>query len=203
MEALSYWVVIPAAFALDLLWATRSGFPTRCAGWAGRSPSPNPGFGGFRQGRFFRRPVCAALVTGAWALSGLAVGLCRQAHPALGFAVEVMLVYFCLSVRSLNDAAVEVFSLLKLERADEARGKVAMIVGRDVENYEARNRPRHGGNRRRELRRRVLSPLFLPRSAGRRSPWPSRWSARSTPWSATRTKCIFTLEKPRHAWTTS
>jgi len=138
MEALPCWMVIPAAFVLDLLLGDPQRFPHPVR-WMGRAISMAepwfrrlPGKGVFSGGLF-----AAALVIGAWALSGLAVAQCRQAHPALGFAVEVILVYFCLAVRSLNDAAEEVYTLLKMQRVDEARGRVALIVGRDVETYEA------------------------------------------------------------------
>ena len=168
MDALSYWMVIPAAFALDLLLGDPQRFPHPVR-WMGRAITAAepwfrrlPGKGVFSGGLF-----AAALVTGAWALSGLAVGQCRQAHPALGFAVEVILVYFCLSVRSLNDAAVEVFSLLKLERVDEARGKVAMIVGRDVEKYEAKDIARASVETVAEnFVDGVLSPLFFAAIGG-------------------------------------
>jgi adenosylcobinamide-phosphate synthase len=133
-------MVITAAFALDMLLGDPQRFPHPVR-WMGKAITivepwfrRLPGKGAFSGGLF-----ATALVAGTWALSGLVVGQCRQAHPALGFAVEVILVYFCLSVRSLNNAAEEVFNLLKLEHVDEARGKVAMIVGRDVEKYEAKD----------------------------------------------------------------
>jgi adenosylcobinamide-phosphate synthase len=140
MGAMPSWMVITAAFALDMLLGDPQRFPHPVR-WMGKAITIAepwfrrlPGKGVFSGGLF-----AAALVAGTWALSGLAVGQSKQAHPALGFAVELMLVYFCLSVRSLNDAAVEIFNLLKLERTNEARGKVAMIVGRDVETYEAKD----------------------------------------------------------------
>jgi adenosylcobinamide-phosphate synthase len=63
----------------------------------------------------------------------------REARPPLGTALEIGMVYFCLSARSLNDAAMEIFKLLNQDRADEARSRVALIVGRDVDRYQARD----------------------------------------------------------------
>jgi adenosylcobinamide-phosphate synthase len=67
----------------------------------------------------------------------LAVSQGRQAHPLLGLAVEILAVYYCLSIRSLADAAEEILNLLQNQRVDEARVNVALIVGRDVERYQA------------------------------------------------------------------
>jgi len=79
----------------------------------------------------------AALIIGTWTLTWFALGQCRQVHPALGFALETVAVYFCLSARSLMDAAEEIRVLLKGKRLETARAKVAMIVGRDVDRYQA------------------------------------------------------------------
>jgi adenosylcobinamide-phosphate synthase len=51
--------------------------------------------------------------------------------------LETVAVYFCLCTRSLSDAAAEILRLLRKERVDEARARVAMIVGRDVDRYQA------------------------------------------------------------------
>ncbi len=138
MEATFCWMVIPAAFALDLLLGDSQRFfhPVR---WMGRAIEvAEPWFRRLPgQGVFAGALFAAALVTGTWSLAGLIVGQCRQVHPGLGFAVEVILVYFCLSARSLNDAAEAVLKPLKRGQVNDARGKVAMIVGRDVGNYRS------------------------------------------------------------------
>ena len=79
----------------------------------------------------------AALIVGTWTLTWFALGQCRQVHPALGFALETVAVYFCLSARSLMDAAEEIRVLLKGKHLETARAKVAMVVGRDVDRYQA------------------------------------------------------------------
>jgi len=79
----------------------------------------------------------AALIVGTWTLTWFALGQCRQVHPALGFALETVAVYFCLSARSLMDAAEEILALLKGKHLETARAKVAMVVGRDVDRYQA------------------------------------------------------------------
>lgn len=138
MENLSSFLVLPAAFVLDMLLGDprRLPHPVRWMGRAIMLAEPwfrrLPGKGVVSGGLF-----AASLVIGTWTLTWLAVSQCRQAHPALGFALETVAVYFCLSARSLIDAADEILHLLQAERVEDARAKVAMIVGRDVDRYQA------------------------------------------------------------------
>jgi adenosylcobinamide-phosphate synthase len=128
--------LIPAAFALDLLLGDPAGWPHPVR-WMGRAitvaekgfralPLPTGVCGGL---------FAAALVGGTWALAAAAGALARLAHPLLGWAVEALLVYFCLAARALDDAGRGIFRRLAGGRVDEARAEVALIVGRDVERY--------------------------------------------------------------------
>jgi adenosylcobinamide-phosphate synthase len=138
MDGLSSWMVLPAAFALDMLLGDpqRIPHPVRWMGRAIASAEP-----------WFRRlplnPVLAgglftaALVAGTWGLSALMIDAGRGFRPLLGCALEIGMVYFCLSARSLNDAAIEVFKLLNQGCVGQARSRVALIVGRDVDRYQA------------------------------------------------------------------
>ncbi len=138
MDGLSSWTILPAAFALDMLLGDPERLPHPVR-WMGRAIAaaeprfrrlvPNP----LVAGTLF----AAALVTGTWMLATLLVGAAREIRPGLAGAVEVILVYYCLSVRSLDDVAREIFGLLAGGQVDAARGKVALIVGRDVERYQA------------------------------------------------------------------
>lgn len=137
MENLSSFLVLPAAFILDMLLGDprRLPHPVRWMGRAIVRVEPwfrqLPGKGVFAGGFF-----AAALIIGTWTLTWFALGQCRQVHPALGFALETVAVYFCLSARSLMDAAEEIRVLLKGKHLETARAKVAMIVGRDVDRYQ-------------------------------------------------------------------
>jgi adenosylcobinamide-phosphate synthase len=138
MDGLSSWTILPAAFALDMLLGDphRLPHPVRWMGRAIAAAEPR-----FR--RLVPNPLAAGalfalvLVAGTWTLTALLVDAAREIRPAIGAAVEVLLVYYCLSVRSLDDAAREIFGLLTGGQVDAARGKVALIVGRDVERYQA------------------------------------------------------------------
>jgi adenosylcobinamide-phosphate synthase len=46
------------------------------------------------------------------------------------------LIYYCISIRSLDDAAMEVKRCLQQQQVQAAKKKVAMIVGRDINNYK-------------------------------------------------------------------
>ena len=132
------WLTIPAAFALDaLLGDPRSlPHPVRWMGKAIELAEP-----------LFRR-ICVneklagllfagSLILGCWGLSALVVSVAQRLHPAVGFAVEVILLFYCFSARSLGQAAIEIYHLLAAGDVAKARAQVAMIVGRDVDRYQA------------------------------------------------------------------
>ncbi len=132
------WLALPAAFALDALlgdprWLPH---PVRWMGWAIERAEP------FFRSRItgeLRAGLCfaLALIVGCWALSALTVALAYKAHPLFGFATETILLFYCFSARSLGQAAMEIHGSLAEGKVDQARSQVAMIVGRDVERYQA------------------------------------------------------------------
>jgi adenosylcobinamide-phosphate synthase len=79
---------------------------------------------------------CAFLVaiTGILAVALLCVA--QWIHPWLKSCLEIILIYFCISARSLEDAAMEIHGCLRQHKVAEARKKVALIVGRDVNQYD-------------------------------------------------------------------
>ena len=140
MEGLSSWIVIPAAFALDMLLGDPRRFPHPVR-WMGKAISTSEPW--FR--KIPASPVLAGglfavfLAGGTWATAAVLIEACSRLHPWLKAAAEVGMVYYCLSVRSLSDAAMEIFDLLRQDRVQEARTTVAMIVGRDVDRYQAQD----------------------------------------------------------------
>lgn len=136
MELGLHWAALPCAFLLDLLFGDPPNWPhpvrlmghliTRTEPWF-RSVFPSP----FVAGAFF----APALILSAFG-TGLALTLLTWSiHPLLGFSVESVLLYYCFSARSLNQAGMEIHSLLSQNKVDEARSAVRMIVGRDVSQY--------------------------------------------------------------------
>jgi adenosylcobinamide-phosphate synthase len=50
--------------------------------------------------------------------------------------LEVIIIYYCISACSLQEAALEIGHLLQQKRNRKARAKVALVVGRDVSKYQ-------------------------------------------------------------------
>jgi adenosylcobinamide-phosphate synthase len=140
MDGLSSWMVIPAAFALDMLLGDPRRFPHPVR-WMGKAiVSAEPWFRKIPASPILAGGLFAIfLAGGTWATTTVLIEACARVHPWLQAAAEVVMVYYCLSVRSLSDAAMEIFDLLKQDRVQEARTTVAMIVGRDVDRYQAQD----------------------------------------------------------------
>ena len=64
--------------------------------------------------------------------------LCHTVHPYLRVAAESLMVWQCLSLRSLRVAALTVYRPLTENNLPAARKAVAEIVGRDTENLDER-----------------------------------------------------------------
>lgn len=64
------------------------------------------------------------------------IALCRAIHPGLGFAVQVLLCWQLLAVKSLRDESMLVCRALEKNDLPEARRAVSMIVGRDTQRLD-------------------------------------------------------------------
>jgi len=132
------WLTLPTAFALDAAVGDPRFLPHPVR-WMGRAIEVAEPF--FR--RRFANEVRAgllfavALIVGCWVLSALTIGVAYRLHGLLGFTVETLLLFYCLSARSLAQAGMEIHTSLAAGEVDRARSQVAMIVGRDVERYQA------------------------------------------------------------------
>ena len=138
MPDLLPWLTLPAAFALDALVGDPPFLPHPIR-WMGHAIE--------RSEPFWRRTVASerlsgllfatSLILGCWLLALLVTGLAWKVHSLLGFVVETVLLFYCLSAKSLRQAALEIDRLLAAGEVDRARAQVRMIVGRDVDRYEA------------------------------------------------------------------
>ena len=168
------WVVLPAAFCLDLCLGDPRFLPHPIR-WMGKAIE-----------RFetpFRslplRPVVSgsiftiALIMGTWASTAALLTMARVLHPLVELGLEIVLIYYCLSVRSLHDAAMAVSRSLDQNKIEDARSKVALIVGRDVGSYQADGIARAAVETVAEnLVDGVISPLLFAAIGG--APWLSR-----------------------------
>jgi adenosylcobinamide-phosphate synthase len=132
------WLALPTAFVLDACCGDPRHLPHPVR-WMGRAIEIAEPF--FR--RLFAREFLAGLafavvlILGSWGLAACTVVMSYRIHGVLGFAVETVLLFYCFSAKSLAQAGMEIHALLVSGEVDQARAKVAMIVGRDVEQYQA------------------------------------------------------------------
>jgi adenosylcobinamide-phosphate synthase len=81
--------------------------------------------------------VLAILVPGVWCLAAFGLlYLCVLIHPLLGLAVESILCWQCLAMRSLRDESMAVYKELEKGDIKAARQAVSWIVGRDTEELD-------------------------------------------------------------------
>lgn len=125
--------LLPVAFVLDLLLGDPRWLPHPIR-WMGAAIT-------WAEPHFRRLPLSLGAAGGLFAASLIAgtalaaFGLLRVAaavHPLVAVGLEVLLVFYCLSARSLMDAAMAVYRPLREGDASAAKGQVAMIIGRDT-----------------------------------------------------------------------
>jgi len=136
MAFLSSWYVLAAAFILDLIIGDprRLPHPVRWMGSAITAFEPR-----FRKisGRLVISGAlyAAFLIVGTWLLTFIAVTALGWIHPFLRYGLESVLIFYCLSARSLEDAAMDILDCLVSNKIDHARREVDLIGGRDVDQY--------------------------------------------------------------------
>jgi adenosylcobinamide-phosphate synthase len=168
MDFVPAWIVLPAAFLLDLCLGDPRFLPHPIR-WMGKAiESLEP---------FFRKlPLMPAVsgaifasvfVLGTWTITELLVWAAQALHPAAKISIEIVLIYYCLSARSLQDAAMDVSRSLVKKDLKAAKTKVALIVGRDVDDYQADGVARAAVETVSEnLVDGVISPLFFAAIGG-------------------------------------
>jgi adenosylcobinamide-phosphate synthase len=138
MAHYTLWLILPAAFLLDLALGDSPTLPHPVR-WMGYAISTlESRFRKISSNLVFAGAVhAAALITGTYLLTYLLIAVSAAIHAWFGYGVEIVLIYFCIAARSLEDAAMEIQDCLVQNRVGEARKKVALVVGRDVQKYHA------------------------------------------------------------------
>jgi adenosylcobinamide-phosphate synthase len=137
LEWLTPWYILPAAFALDIMLGDPHCLPHPVR-WMGKAIEKlEPPF----RRRHIKLAYCgmlyaAVLILGTWLLAFLILAAAQRVHPFLNTLLEIILIYYCLSIRSLEEAAMEVKQCLLERKIQAARKNVALIVGRDIDNYK-------------------------------------------------------------------
>lgn len=137
MDFLPAFFVLPAAFLLDLILGDPRLLPHPVR-WMGRAIE-------FFE-PYFRKFIARQRLSGALfctflvALTGISAVvlllISQWIHPWLKTGLEIILIYFCISARSLEDASLEIHTYLRQNKVADARRNVALIVGRDVTRYD-------------------------------------------------------------------
>lgn len=86
--------------------------------------------------------LTTVMVVTTWCLSYLLVTMAHAITPWMGGFLEIVMIYYCLATRSLQEAARKVAKDLQKDDLSAARRSVAMIVGRETDrlNEEGVNR---------------------------------------------------------------
>jgi adenosylcobinamide-phosphate synthase len=135
-----HWYILPTAFLLDLILGDPVYLPHPIR-WMGRAITD-------LEAAFRKIPAtplisgamfAVALIFGTWLTTLLVVSAASRLNSALGAIVEIVCIYYCISARSLEDAAMKIQRHLVGQRVCEARADVALIVGRDVADYGERD----------------------------------------------------------------
>jgi adenosylcobinamide-phosphate synthase len=136
MEWYPLCYILPAAFALDILLGDPRFLPHPVR-WMGMAIEKlEPPFRRIRVNLTFSGALFAAvLILGTWLLAFLVLETAHRVHPFFKVVLEVILIYYCISAGSLDSAAMEVKHCLRQKNVQATRKKVAMIVGRDINNY--------------------------------------------------------------------
>jgi adenosylcobinamide-phosphate synthase len=132
------WYIIPLAFILDLLVGDPRNLPHPVVFMGRAIESLEP---------LVRRKIknevgagivfAVSLIVTAWIIALACVGLAMAVAPLFGDLVQVVLLFFCFSTRSLVKAATEVKDALETQGLEQARRAVSMIVGRETESLDS------------------------------------------------------------------
>ena len=139
MFPISEWYILPAAFLLDLLVGDPAFIPHPIC-WMGnlitkaeapfrRLKVPTVVTGGL---------FAVAMVTIVWGIATGVMALASLVHADFVRVVEILMIWFAISTRSLKQAALAVADALRLGGVEAARVKVGMIVGRDTSELDER-----------------------------------------------------------------
>ncbi len=128
-----HWSIIPAAYCLDLVFGDPRFLPHPVV-WMGnaidffeplfRKAVKNPLASGLLFALF--------LILSTWVIAYGVIKAACFLHPVIGWVLQVILLFFCLSARSLETAAFTVQAALETGGLDKGREAVSMIVGRET-----------------------------------------------------------------------
>jgi len=130
-------LILPMAFGLDLLLGDPRWLPHPIV-WMGHAISGcEKIFRRWIKNEFRAGLLFALFLIGAtWIISFLVVRFCSTLYPNLGTFVEIILLYYCFSARTLDKEATLVGKALETGGIAAGRKQVSMIVGREVDTLD-------------------------------------------------------------------
>ena len=139
MESCGLFIILPAAVVLDLIVGDPLFLPHPIR-WMGKAIERlEPAFRKNSKnltvyGTFF----AFILIISTWIIGFGLVVIAGKIHPVVEMVVQTVMIYWCISVRSLRQAAMEVKRSLVRNKIEEAKIKLSFIVGRDVKQLTER-----------------------------------------------------------------
>ena len=134
MEIAPFWYILPIAFLLDLILGDPRWLPHPIrwmGGWIERWESY------FRRFNFsLTASGCLfviSLVFGTFVITWGVLCIVKTIHLSLYIIMQIVFIYYTLSVKSLRSAAMDIYRTLKCGKLQEAKYKLSHIIGRDVE----------------------------------------------------------------------
>ena len=137
MEIAPFLYILPSAFFLDMIMGDPRWLPHPIR-WIGKwIEAWEPFFkrSSFRltgSGSLFVITLVISTFVVTWGVLYIA----KTVHPHLYIIMQIVLIYYALSVKSLRSAAMEIYRILKSDNLSEAKHKLSYIVGRDVESLD-------------------------------------------------------------------
>ncbi len=126
--------ILPAAFLLDFLLGDPIHLPHPVR-WMGKIITAlEPKFRKLPVGLTLSGAMFSiSLIFIVWFSTFLIVATAQSIHPLAGIGIQTLIIYYSISIRSLSDSAMSVYRPLEQGQLQQAKNKLAMIVGRDVE----------------------------------------------------------------------
>jgi len=133
----TWWLILPAFVILDLLLGDPEK-PFHPIRWMGNAITfLEPIFrkkinGDQMSGTFF----VIFLVSGTWLVTFLILSLAGRISHEMAIVLEIVILFYTLSIHSLILSGLTVYEQLKKQQIDKARVSVSMIVGRDTQQLD-------------------------------------------------------------------
>jgi adenosylcobinamide-phosphate synthase len=124
---------LPAAFLLDLLLGDPEWLPHPIR-WMGKAIETT-------EPHFRKLPISVSmsgtlfaicLILSAWGVTAILISVAGLIQPLFKGILETLIIYYSISVRSLENAAMKVYGAIRNGDLKSAKEKLALIVGRDV-----------------------------------------------------------------------